>query len=423
MDLNLSDLVSSALSEADSRVKLAAGESEKDNKGDDISMYPASGNKDNGKDKKKDEDKGKKEKEDKDKSEKTSALNESVDAASYAMKLAEACDHTARLIPKLAEYSPTDRPGPAVQQAGHMTSRTKHTKETPKTLDKDTATHGGGGKGTDLETNEDGGPQKKAAEQFVRHHIAQHRAKTSSRDLLRQYGAKVAQDPSSPQPKISGGKGKGTDLKVEPTHPSRIPDNKGLINMTRRAARTQDTRQGAGKYFSEPAFSAATDKGLQDHFQNTGSAKIAADKEPSPSVQRGSAIGSNVGSVAGLARTLHQMGPDAEEAIRRYGNKGKKPLIAGGLRGGARPLASGALGMMLGGAGGAAYDAIRNKNKTSADKLSSHILIQKLAKDMEDPNKSQEERAHAKALKRALEEKKEKEKKEGKGKSEKKDAA
>lgn len=77
---------------------------------------------------------------------KTSSDAEIMDAASYGLKLAEALDSSSSIVSFLQQkvaQSPVDAPGPDVMVSGHINETTEHPKAQTRTLDKNTASHGG----------------------------------------------------------------------------------------------------------------------------------------------------------------------------------------------------------------------------------------------------------------------------------------
>lgn len=231
-----------------------------------------------------------------------------ISTASEAVKVAEVLEHLAVVMPKLAEMGTNrgggstmvqDRTGPAVLVSPDK-GATKDTPTSASSVPAQRAHSGGGpGKGMHVETNKgdytspDWTKNKEAAEAVLTAKLAQSnallavgRAKEAT-DLANTARAeferlKKAYEEEDPSTRVStSGAGAKTlptnrnqgDLPV-PTGPVR--DNKGMIDMTKRDAKTKDVRTEAGKHLSEPALSAKTDKGLADNVEHTEGAKIAS---------------------------------------------------------------------------------------------------------------------------------------------------
>lgn len=204
--------------------------------------------------------------------------------AEYALKIAEACNTAAELLEqlKVADSVPKTLP---TTEAPHLDEAASH----PKPPGEGPSTHPSLGKAESITnvvntdagktipaTGHPGGAEKAAAwvgdagatERLIR-------AKTASATVLErlgqtkaaqavkaeiaalQAGTKVAQDPSSPQPVISAGK--HTPLALDPAVPAgRAPDNAGAISMTRSQARDVSTRDGAKPIKANPKKDPAT---------------------------------------------------------------------------------------------------------------------------------------------------------------------
>jgi hypothetical protein len=272
--LTLSDIVSSALSKAESGLKLASARDAEPagDPGDFLSdLLPitkrASEDTPFEGDDEKSREKRKEKKEEKEET-KESALAD-VD---FAFKLAEALEAGSSIVTKIAEGTVHDAPGPAVSESGFITTATASPKATSKVTDR----FSGGklhpaGQDTNKEEftspgDDSGAPKnepgktagwtkdKTAANRLLRAKMAQ--AETlMSLGLIDQAEAimqqvKAAQDPSSPPPSMPG-HSDSFKLDTEPGPSSHIPDNAGLISMTRSQARDATTRETT-KHFSEP---------------------------------------------------------------------------------------------------------------------------------------------------------------------------
>lgn len=294
MKMTLGQLVEGALSEADQQLKLASamdvhlpsGDTAIKIAMDDMAGADPDEEKKKAK-KKKDED----EESSEDGEEKTSAL---ADAA-YAQDLCEALGHIQVMFPKLAAEMPT------FEGQHNVGDNTKDTSTKAKTVSQAQASHGGGGSeavdggaATGIETNKSefkspewtGNPEanrgairtsgvhpgEKPAKTAALRHTLAHQAL-----LLKQAGAKIAQDPSSPQPTGISTTSDPGKLDFTPAAASAVPDNGGMASMTKRQAKTQFVKEDAGKLLQEPAFDSSTDKGLKDNLSmGLETAKIAS---------------------------------------------------------------------------------------------------------------------------------------------------
>lgn len=232
-----------------------------------------------------------------------------VETAKEAMKFAESLEHLAAVFPKMAEMG-TNRGGGSTQINDINGPQTLVSPDKGVTRDSDTKAtsvpaqraHSGGGpgKGMHVETNKGGysspdwTKNKEAAEAVLNAKIAQSNAllavgrakeaadlaNTARAEFERAKKAYEEEDASTKTPK-----GNPQTLPVN-RHPGDLPvptgpvkDNKGMIDMTKRDAKTKDVRTEAAKHLSEPALSSKSDKGLQDNLDHTEGAKIAASKK------------------------------------------------------------------------------------------------------------------------------------------------
>lgn len=203
---------------------------------------------------------------------KVATRNEVLDDAAYAMKLATALQLGSGIVQEKLAFSAVDAPGPAVTASGHMDAPSRPTASSTVTGKITGPTVGPGGLPTtkdDFTTTDAGGgvvnhPGKTAGwtqdPEAVRRVI---RAKTAQAEVFTAMGdtaaaekllaeIKLAQDPSSPQPSMPA---HNSSFKLDTERSqsgNRIPDNAGLIALTRASARDATTRE-MGAIISEPA--------------------------------------------------------------------------------------------------------------------------------------------------------------------------
>lgn len=256
--------------------------------------------------------------------------SEVISTATEAMKFAESLEHLAMLFPKLAaeSHSVNDLAGPATLVSPSK-GGTKDTSTKAKTLTQAEASHQGGS-GDDMHVQTfKSDTSKKVAEAMLEAKIAQSQALISvgqaqaATQLMKQAQAeferaklafaptadrdrstadvaraverrqkrpaalnaisdfmdnanhKMSYDEEASTPKgttqsLAVNRGAG-DFPVA----GKVPDNAGMISMTKRQAKTEDVRREAGKHVSETALSSASDKGLTDNVEHTEGAKIA----------------------------------------------------------------------------------------------------------------------------------------------------
>lgn len=184
-------------------------------------------------------------KEEKDEKEGDKEKKSSID---YAFKLAEALRIAAPMVEKLAEQSPLDAPGPQVMASQQVGSQQLPKPPKAKT---DPGKSGVGTTGT-LETNAkdvksvDWTKNKEASSAFVQAKLAQAEllAKLGHAEAADHILAKLAQDPSSPQPVLPPNSGSAGALQLMPDVPSgRVPESaQGIAAMTRASAKDPTTR-------------------------------------------------------------------------------------------------------------------------------------------------------------------------------------
>lgn len=229
--------------------------------------------------------------------EKKASLSSVVDDAVYAQKLAEALTLGAGVVVKLAN-SPVDAPGPAVMESGMLTTQTIAPKATSTVTDKITGpTTGPGGlpttKADFTSLNDESGAAKnhpgktaawttsrEASLRVMRSKMAQAEVLMSmgqtkaAEDLLtsvREAQSKLAQDPSSPQPTLPA-HGEVKRLDTEPGSATHIPDNSGLISLTKAQAKDSTTRE-VSQFISEPP---KKDPAVGAHTLSTDGQKLSA---------------------------------------------------------------------------------------------------------------------------------------------------
>lgn len=221
------------------------------------------------------------------KSEKKSSRQIKDDAA-YGLKLATALEHSAHIVAKLAN-SPLDAPGPAVMESGFEGAGTVTPKAHSNVSDKITgptlsnsdlptskADHTGklDGEQPKNNTGKTAGwtKSKEASERLLR-------AKQAQAELLTRLGQtkaaeailKQAQDPSSPPPELPG-HSDAFKMDTEPGPSSHIPDNAGLISMTKAQAKDQSVRAATDHISETPT----KDNAVAAHTLRTDGQKVSS---------------------------------------------------------------------------------------------------------------------------------------------------
>lgn len=294
MGKSLKEIVDSALSEAESGIKLASARDAVAQEPEDFLAtelaIPSSEKKDAP------------EAEQPPAAETKTASDHVLTDCDFAIKLAEALESAAPATEELRKRasshgtSHTDAPGPETMESGHM-APSKQPVAQSNSVKGPEASHGGGplvttGQGPNGVRNSmpdyrdpDWTKNKEASLRLVR-------AKQAEAETLRRMGQeetaraleaqaehihqKVAQDPSSPQPKLpSGGTGgirPSTELPAGT--PSRAPSNEKAISMTRAQARNK-TQAEAAQYFSERP----KKDNAASHFSHTEGLKISSDRK------------------------------------------------------------------------------------------------------------------------------------------------
>lgn len=345
----LSELVSTALTDATHQIKVASAASVPRFGGTDVDFLKLAGE-----DTAHEEPKSKKDEKDEKKSKKEED-GEKRAAVSYAMKVAEALELAAPIVQKLAEAdrSPIDAPGPAVMAGSQMGAASFP--KSPKAAT-DPGKEGVGAVGT-LATNAkdlksaDWTKNKEASEAFVATKIAQAK-------LLRDLGqveaadailSKIAQDPSSPQPNLPPNSGGGIRPAVMPNVPSGpVPDSaQGVAAMTKGQAK-------------DPSV-----KSVSEFIQQTPG------KDPAVAATQLTAAGQKVSSILLREKQAKRIVREVEVDDPREGRAGTiggaLGILGGGIGGGiegsryghtGEGIARGALGSLAGSIGGAALGAV-----------------------------------------------------------------
>lgn len=219
-------------------------------------------------------------------SEKSSA-DEMIATATEAMKFAESLEHLAMLFPKLASTQINDISGPATLVSPDK-GATKDTPTKATSLSaREASTGSDGSKGMTVATNKGEAPYAaKAAQAILEAKIAQSNAllvagqakqaaALAKSAQLEFEAAKRAYDEDASTPK-GNPETLGTNRNGGFPVPGNVPaDNAGMIALTKRQAKTDDVRASASAHLSEPALSAASDRGLTDNVEHTEGAKIA----------------------------------------------------------------------------------------------------------------------------------------------------
>lgn len=271
-------------------------------------------------------------------------------AVDHAMKLAEALRIAAPMVEKLAAQSPLDAPGPAVVASPQVGAQQLPKPPKAKT---DPGKSGVGSTGT-LATNAkdvasvDWTKNKEAGAAYVQAKLAQAEllAKLGQSEAAEHILAKLAQDPSSPQPSLPPNSGPAGGLQLMPDVPSgRVPESPAAIaSMTRATAKDPTTKtvtefiQEAPKKDNMVAPTQMTANGLKvSHVVE----KLAAKKEASMP-----AVGSFLFGPVGAA-----LGGGAE-------GEPKRRVLEGALRGAGGDVAGRIGGAMVGAALGGTLGAI-----------------------------------------------------------------
>jgi hypothetical protein len=217
---------------------------------------------------------------------KASSESEILDLAAYAEKVASALDRAAVVVTKLAN-SPLSAPGPVVSAAGHdgpsahpKPVTTAHKYLERPTPSEDTQDNPNGVKtNKDVYTDPDWTKNKEAALRLVQakvasaeqfHRMGQFEAATQLLEEAQKI--KLAADPSSPQAKLPG----HSDSFKIPTELSgyshKAPDNAGAIAITKAQARNPTTAEAKERLMESPK----VDNAVAAHLKTTTGVKTSA---------------------------------------------------------------------------------------------------------------------------------------------------
>lgn len=261
-------------------------------------------------------------------------------AVDHAMKLAEALRIAAPMVEKLAAQSPLDAPGPAVVASPQVGAQQLPKPPKAKT---DPGKSGVGSTGT-LATNAkdvasvDWTKNKEAGAAYVQAKLAQAEllAKLGQSEAAEHILAKLAQDPSSPQPSLPPNSGPAGGLQLMPDVPGgRMPESPAAIaSMTRASAKDPTTKtvtefiQEAPKKDNMVAPTQMTAHGLKvSHVLE----KLAAKKEELPPSWDPELMGSRAGKLLGISGGVYGGlgGAALAEALSKNPSVGKTLAGAG----------------------------------------------------------------------------------------------
>lgn len=306
---SLGDLINTALSDADSSLKLASARDAEPagDPGDFLAAelaLPKVAEEDTFSDKEREGTKKElakhmreEHKDDKDeKSEKKSSRAEVLSAAAYGMKLAQALEVGAHLVTKMSApgASPLSAPGPEVMESGFIGAETVTPKAHANVSDKITgptttagslpttiADHTGqlDGQQPPNNTGKTAGfsKDKAASARMLRGlqkqaEVLMRLGQTKAAEKLLEQVEKRAQDPSSPQPAGLPAHSDSFRVSTEPGESSHIPDNAGLISMTKAQAKDQSVR-AATQHISETP---KVDNAVAAHTLRTDGLKVSS---------------------------------------------------------------------------------------------------------------------------------------------------
>lgn len=217
-----------------------------------------------------------------------------ISTAKEAMQFADSLEHLAHLMPKIAG-STMHVNGPEILVSPDK-GKTQDSNTKATTLSASEASSGGGGGNAKGQVANDGSVggvpnrfSKKAAEETLLAKIAQSqaleaagRAKEAT-DLANKARAefelaKKAYEEEDGSTKTPKGSPKSLETYVSGTSgaPGGVaPDNKSVASFTKRDGKKREIAPIA-QHLREPAFSARSDRGIQDNFEHTQGAKIAS---------------------------------------------------------------------------------------------------------------------------------------------------
>jgi hypothetical protein len=295
--MSLGEMINAALSSADSSLKLAsARDADPVDPGDYLAeelAWSKSAADEPEKQEAPTEKKDEKKREDKDEKSEKKSSREILDNAAYGMKLAEALEVGAHYVYKLAT-SPLDAPGPAVQESGFISAKTTVPKASSTVTDKITgpstdasslattiSDHTGNldGQQPPNNTGKTAGftRDKQASERMLRAmqkqaEVLARMGQVSSAQKMASAIHKLAQDPSSPQPEGLPAHSDSFRLSTEPGESSHIPENAGLISMTKAQAKDRSVRTVTQHISETPG----TDNAVAAHTLTTHGQKVSS---------------------------------------------------------------------------------------------------------------------------------------------------
>ena len=446
MGKTLSQLVNSALSEADHSIKLASArdaevtENSHDFLADELSIPTVEV-----------EEPKAQAKQEKPKVASDEAV---LEDAAFAMKLASALDTAAGVVNEVNKvamprgggaapgpHQHTKAPGPAVMEGTHIDAKTTSPKAQSGSVPGNQASHGGGPmhEAGSLETNQsdyrdpDWTKNKEAAAALIQAKIAEaetlenmgqldaaERVLMQAKSIEDQLMGKFAADPSSPQASMPA-HNMSFKLDTEPGPASHVPDNMGMISTTKASLKDKTTREASAFMGQTPK----KDNAVGAHLGRTDGQKLSSVKLSSVKLAK-----EDLGE-PGYLESMAQ----GQRALRE-----NKALQAGlGAAGGG--VIGGAYGNILGrgkalptlvgaGLGAAGLGALGHHSAKAEQKArrrleqkaveramaekgagldptqleAARVYLKKVAAAAQDPNASQEERQKAASLMEAIHE-------------------
>jgi hypothetical protein len=325
MRKSLGDLINAALSDADSSLKLASARDATtrdpgDYLTDELAYVPSLKMASEGSEEEKRETKAEEKAEHKggkdEKSEKKASRQTVLDSASYGLKLAEALEVGANVMlrkfaaeetkdtdPRTktrpvtvdlsgAGRSPITAPGPQVMESGFIGAQTVQPKAhsvvsdqitgpatTAGNLPTNIADHTGNldgqqppnntGKTAGIARSKEASARLLRAKQAQAEMLLRLGQTKAAEELLQQ--VKAAQDPSSPGPELPA-QSESFRLDTEPGPSTQIPENSGLISMTKAEAKDRSVRT-ATEYMTEPP---KVDNAVAAHALATTGQKVSS---------------------------------------------------------------------------------------------------------------------------------------------------
>jgi hypothetical protein len=317
-----------------------------------------------------------------------------VKTAARAVEIAAALDNLGMLMPKIASggntnrgggsVGPQDRPGPAITSSPQM-GATRDSNTKAQTLSHQEASSGGGpSSGMHLHTNKSQNAtsstvkgaalSREAAEQILLAKVAQVEAlraagnlnealKLASQAQADFERSKKAYEEEDDSTRLTYG-----DPKTMPASSSSnggaaggvALDNQGMINFTKRDGKARE-RGAIAQHVSEPAFSATSDRGIQDNVQTTTGAKIASVREKIAAKAREKKADVMVDEAQVMPAAVGGLVPVPGVGGAYVGyqrGKGQDKALSGAVRGAAGEVGGGVLGAITGGVPGAALGGL-----------------------------------------------------------------